>query len=75
MSCDKKRYCLGCEDDFYNGKNEHGIKECWHFKDAKVVWRKPVGTWERPPWTSKSIRVLDCFRKKGTHYVDPKRTY
>lgn len=33
----KKIQCQGCHDDFYNGKNPYGIKECWHFKDAKVV--------------------------------------
>jgi len=33
----EKAMCQGCHDDFYNGRNPYGIKECWHFKDAKVV--------------------------------------
>ena len=33
----KKSMCRGCRDDFYNGGNPYGTKECWHFKDAKVV--------------------------------------
>jgi len=35
--------CIGCEDNFYNGNNLLGIKECWHFKDAKVVMRFCIG--------------------------------
>jgi len=33
----KKSMCVGCGDDFYNGHNPYGIRECWHFKKAKVV--------------------------------------
>lgn len=33
----KKSMCEGCSDNFYNGGNPYGIKECWHFKDAKVA--------------------------------------
>ena len=32
-----KAMCQDCSDDFYNGHNPMGIKECWHFRDAKVV--------------------------------------
>ena len=33
----KKSMCQGCHCDFYNGENPYGIKECWHYKDAKVA--------------------------------------
>lgn len=32
-----KAMCSGCRDDFYNDHNDMGVKECWAFKDAKVV--------------------------------------
>ena len=32
-----RQLCAGCEDDFYNDHNPHGVKECWHFKTAQVV--------------------------------------
>jgi hypothetical protein len=47
----KKKLCLGCREDFYNGKNSLGVKECWYFKGSKLeedkgtlkmcCWRKP----------------------------------
>ena len=32
-----KVQCSGCRDNFYNGNNDLGVKECWMFKDAVVV--------------------------------------
>ena len=40
-----KQYCVSCHDDFYNGNNEMGIKECWGFKSAKVVAKFRIGWW------------------------------
>ena len=70
----KKEYCRGCRNNFYNGLNPHGIKECWSFKDAKIVWRKEVPCNLVPPWTMKAIRVPDCYHRDRVAYVDPKRT-
>jgi len=70
---DKLRYCLGCEDDFYNGKNPYGVKECWNLEDAKVEWKKEVHVDERPPWEQKARRFLNCYRKKRFAYVKPNR--
>ena len=36
----KLEYCKGCREDYYNGRNPHGIQRCWHLGDAidpKVV--------------------------------------
>lgn len=33
----KKSMCHGCRDDFYNDHNPYGVKECWGFKNARVV--------------------------------------
>ncbi len=41
----EKKYCVGCDDNFYNGNNPLGVKECWSFKTAKVVKRLAIGWW------------------------------
>jgi len=45
----KRKYCIRCRDNFYNGNNEYGIQECWCLDDAKVVWKKFVSMDMRPP--------------------------
>lgn len=67
----KSDRCQGCRDNFYNGNNPHGIKECWSLKDAKVVWKKLVPIDLVPPWNMKAERVLSCYRRPGFVAVDP----
>jgi hypothetical protein len=63
--------CSGCRNDFYNGKNPLGVKECWSFTDAKVVKRLGVGVWENPPYRTKNDQwVMSCFSQKGTVFID-----
>ena len=73
----KKSDCIGCGNDFYNGKNDLGVDECWSFKDAKIVSRITIGHWENPPYKNKKkIKVPNCYHQRGssrTHYVDPKQ--
>lgn len=71
----KLQYCKGCRENFYNGNNDLGIRRCWHLKDAKVVWRKEVSIYQKPPWKQKAIKVLDCYRKPGYVYVEADREY
>ncbi len=71
----RKRYCGGCRDDFYNGKNPLGIEECWCLKTAKVVWRKIVPLSQVPPWTQKPVRVLDCYMPDRAITVGPKQIH
>ena len=40
-----KKYCSGCDDNFCNGNNSMGIRECWGFKTAKVVSKYMIGWW------------------------------
>lgn len=68
-----KNMCSECGDDFYNGTNPYGVKECWNFKSAKVVARKEIPIDQQPPWKQKPIVVLNCFHKKGFVYWDPER--
>lgn len=64
---EKKDYCLGCDEDFYNGKNPHGIKECWHLKDARIMDRYRIGI--MTPQDRKEnftrVRTLSCFTSTG----------
>ena len=73
----KKENCIGCENDFYNGKNNLGVKECWSFEDAKIVPKIMIGHWENPPYKDKKIiKRPNCYHERGnnrTHYIDPKK--
>lgn len=44
---EKLKHCAGCRDDFYNGNNPMGVKECWMLKTAKIVTRYRTGTWTK----------------------------
>lgn len=63
--------CEGCRNDFYNGNNPHGVKECWSLKTAKPVQRVRVHLDQRPPWTQKPVWVPDCYNEDRYIYVDP----
>jgi len=66
MEADKK-YCIGCDQNFYNGNNPLGIKECWHFKDAKVATRYCIGI--NTPQDRKEnfwkVKTLNCHTETG----------
>jgi hypothetical protein len=68
---DKLDYCIGCHCDFYNGKNDLSVKECWSLKDAKLVLKKRVSMNQIPPWNQKSVKTLSCYRQDGYVMVDP----
>lgn len=75
MKLSQMKHCSGCRDNFYNGYNPYGIKECWNLKDAKIIWRKAVPLSQYPPWTQKAQRYPSCYRKKGYVFVGPKQTH
>jgi len=68
-----KSKCIGCEDDFYNGKNDLGVKECFRLSTAKVISLKQVSVSQVPPWTQKPGKFPSCYRVRGYVFVDPKR--
>lgn len=72
---EKLKMCRGCENNFYNGNNPYGVKECWLLKSAKVVSKKQVSINDRPPWKQEPIKVLSCRKVKGFVFVDAKREY
>ena len=71
---DKKKMCIGCRDNFYNGNNDLGVKECWGLQSAKPVLKRRVSTSERPPWTTEPELVLSCRREVGYVFVNKNQT-
>lgn len=66
--------CGGCRNDFYNGQNELGVKQCWSVKSARVILRRRVGINDTPPWTRKPERLPSCYNASGYVFVGPKVT-
>lgn len=62
--------CSGCRNNFYNGNNDIGVKECWSFKSAKVVTRMRVGTWQPPPYIWNPQKVLSCYHESGASFIE-----
>lgn len=58
------KLCRGCRDDFYNGNNDMGIKECWSLRQAAPVTRYACGTWTQPavPGAFREVKVYSCYR-------------
>lgn len=67
---DKLDLCVGCHDNFYNGKNPYGVKNCWMLPDAKVVQRTSVGIRQKPPYRWKPRTTLSCHTAPmGQHWI------
>ena len=69
------KHCIGCENNFYNGNNPYGIKECWSLKTAKLIMRKQVNINQVPPWKQEPTKVLSCYHKKGYVFINGDREY
>lgn len=65
----KLKYCAGCYNNFYNGNNPYGVKECSYLKTAKIVRRKEVHINQMPPYKQKPIKTLDCYRRPQFVYI------
>jgi len=50
-------------DDFYNGNNQYGVKECWNLKTAKLVKRFKIYWWTPMDKASyfTEVKVLSCY--------------
>jgi hypothetical protein len=68
---EKLKYCIGCEQDFYNGKNSIGVKECWHLEKMELILRKRVYINEVPPWKRKPEKLANCYQEKGYIFIRP----
>jgi len=62
-----KKYCIGCEQDYYNHDNPQGVKECWHFKTAKAIERYRIGWWVPQDKVENFSRILthQCHTETG----------
>ena len=60
--------CFGCDDNFYNGNNDLGVKNCWGYKSAKVVKCVIASNSTCPPF-SLTQRCLSCYKKRGYIYL------
>ena len=64
--------CVGCRDDFYNGKNDIGVKQCWLVPDARIKTRYRVSI--NTPMNQRNgyeeMRVPHCYRQPGYVFVD-----
>lgn len=70
-----KKHCSGCEQNFYNGNNQYGVKECWCFKNAKIIMRKKVHVDQQPPWKQKFEKFPDCYRQKRYAFLNKESKY
>jgi len=60
------RFCKGCVDDFYNGKNDIGVEKCWSLENARPVYKKFVPSDKTPPYDTENYTLTySCHRKKG----------
>lgn len=64
--------CDGCRDDFYNGKNDLGVKECWRFKSATFGEYRLIHINQPPPYLRIKVEKLPkCFHRPQFVKVAP----
>ena len=65
------KYCLGCSEDFYNGKNPLGVEKCWMLRTAKLIRRVRVHINEWPPWRHEAQWLPTCYCESQYVFVLP----
>jgi hypothetical protein len=66
------KYCSGCYNDFYNDKNDIGVKQCWNLKTAKLVDRLLIHIDQAPPYRNlKPHTVPNCYTKQRFYVAKP----
>jgi hypothetical protein len=68
---EKRKYCSGCYNDYYNYNTDGG---CWSLGSAKVCWKIKIGVDEMPPYKKKKQRVLSCWRGRRIIAIDPDKS-
>lgn len=67
-----KKFCNGCEQNFYNGNNPYGVKECWSLKDATRARFKLIHVDQPPPYNHiKAEWLPTCYSAKRFVKVKP----
>lgn len=66
--------CSGCEDDFYNGHNPYGVKECWGRKTGTMGDFLLIHIDQPPPYLHvKPQQLPSCYKLKRHVKVSPIR--
>lgn len=66
------KHCDGCRNDFYNGHNTLGVKECWSRKDAKLVPRLLIHINAMPPYdATQAKKIPNCYHRSQFVSVAP----
>lgn len=62
-----KKYCVGCDNNYYNGNNNVGIKECWGYRSTKVVTVYRIGWWIPQDRRENFVKVKthNCYTERG----------
>ncbi len=69
-----KSHCIGCTDDFYNGNNPLGVKECWLLAKAELAPRILIPIDLAPPYKHLKVEQLPkCYKKQRYDSVSPDR--
>lgn len=62
----QKPMCHGCRENFYNGNNDLGVKECWMFSDAQVVDKVGHSSVHRTGGPdTKLVKTLHCWNGRN----------
>ncbi len=69
LRAEKLKLCVGCRENFYNGKNSIGVSECWHLESAQIVKRWRLQWWTSPitPGAFVQVRTLSCHHQPGRY--------
>jgi hypothetical protein len=71
MSIDIK-HCDGCVDDFYNGHNPFGVKECWHRETAAFGKFRLIHVDQAPPYLHVKLQTIpSCYKLRRYVKVKP----
>lgn len=64
-----RKHCIGCDQDFYNGRENFTGRDCWSRKDAKVVTRFKLEWWTQPdaPGAFQKVQTHDCHTERGKY--------
>jgi hypothetical protein len=56
------KHCAGCSEDFYNGHNPYGVKECWRRKTATLGEYRLIHIDQAPPYLNIKSQILpNCY--------------
>ena len=68
----KKAFCDGCHDNFYNGNNDMGVEECYSLKNLKLIMRKKVHINDIPPHEQEFKLYPNCYHIPKYVFFDAK---